>query len=67
MAAGDAQRKHGAVPALPGDTFSSMLNRSARMEPSFIEERRKALEVWLNGCGNHTYVLEASETPALPL
>jgi len=46
------RKKGGTIPALPGDTFSSLFGPS-RFDPAFIEERRLGLEAFVNSVANH--------------
>jgi len=51
----DSARKHGPLPALPGDTMGSLFGLgNGKFDPVFVEQRRKDLEVFLNALANHT-------------
>jgi hypothetical protein len=48
----DKEKEGGTIAPLPGDTVASFLG-FGRFEPSFIEERRKGLQEFLNSVTNH--------------
>ena len=47
--------KFGDLPALPGNTLTSLFTSAGRFEPEFVEKRRQALEEWINVVAHHSF------------
>eukprot|EP01107_Rhizomastix_libera_P005605 TRINITY_DN191_c0_g1_i1.p1 TRINITY_DN191_c0_g1~~TRINITY_DN191_c0_g1_i1.p1 ORF type:complete len:149 (+),score=31.33 TRINITY_DN191_c0_g1_i1:29-448(+) len=47
--------KFGELKELPGDSVFTMFSKKARIEPEFVEKRRKSLEEFIDYVANHNF------------